>query len=182
MFASLLFAAAIDRLAASGIRSWRSLGLWSQLMVDACCLVSGVWGGLHGGNFIVNFIKRLAQKLRRIILLHFWQLLGFISGKPKSPSLPWFSDLLDVTVTPKTNIVLFCQTPRQETFKNPRNPICLEISKFGTSNVLDRTNLKIRLIYFWKSEIWDQYIPESTKWSFLKIVEKTGPRKSEKSV
>ena len=39
------------------------------------------------GHFIVNIIKRIAQRLRRIILLHFGTsnlYLGFVFGKPEN--------------------------------------------------------------------------------------------------
>ena len=60
--------------------------------------------GSEGAISTVNLNKRLAQKLRRTILLHFG-LIIFKShfGKPGNPSFSWFSDLADVTMTPTTN-------------------------------------------------------------------------------
>ena len=66
----------------------------------------GGLGGLGGGIFIVNIVKRIARKPRRIILLHFGLItsqLNFITGKPEKPLFLWFLDMVGVTMTPKTN-------------------------------------------------------------------------------
>ena len=64
------------------------------------CYRFGVWGVF----FIVNCLKRVAQSLRRIILLHFGLVTFRIHfGKTRKPSFLWFSDLADVTMTPQTN-------------------------------------------------------------------------------
>ena len=65
----------------------------------------GGLGGLGEDIFTASFIKRIARKLRRIILLHFELIpVRFILGKPGNPSYSWFSNLVDVTMTPATNI------------------------------------------------------------------------------
>ena len=62
----------------------------------------GVWGAI----FIVNMIQRIAQKLSIIILLHFGLVtLGSFLGELENLSSSRFSDLVDVSMTPKTNII-----------------------------------------------------------------------------
>ena len=66
----------------------------------------GGLGGLGGGIFIVNIVKRIARKLRKIILLYFGLItsrLNFITGKPEKPLFLWFLDMVGLTMTPKTN-------------------------------------------------------------------------------
>ena len=67
----------------------------------------------------VNIIKRSVQKLRRNTLFHFglitWR---FIFGEPENSSYPWFSDLVDVTMTSKTSHFQFWR--HQDTSNNSR--------------------------------------------------------------
>ena len=79
----------------------------------------GVFGGFGGVIFIVIFEKRLAQQLRRIILLHF----GLVSfrihfGKTENLSFSWFSDLVDMSMTANTNIIYLWT--HQDTQNNSR--------------------------------------------------------------
>ena len=68
----------------------------------------GVWRII----FIADSIKRITQKLRRIILLH----LGLITfrihfRKTRKPRMCMFFSLADVTMTPKTKICVILDTP-----------------------------------------------------------------------
>ena len=68
----------------------------------------GGWGG-GGGILAVNIIKRIGQKLRRIILLQFG-LVNFRFHFRKTPKViifMFFSDLADVSMAPKTNLIYF---------------------------------------------------------------------------
>ena len=85
------------------------------------------------GLFYCKSKKRLAQKLRRIILLHFGlELLDLILGKAENPSFTWFSDLLDVTMAPKTNY-----------FQIWRHQITLNSSRKAPSNFCNILFLEI---------------------------------------
>ena len=53
----------------------------------------GVWAAI----FIVNVKKRVAQKLRRILLLHFG------NGSTRKPIFVMIFGVLDVSMTPKSN-------------------------------------------------------------------------------
>ena len=67
----------------------------------------------------INVKKRVAQKLRIIILLHFGLITFRIHfGKTPNPSFSCFSDLADVTMTPKTNIIYLWR--HQDTPNNSR--------------------------------------------------------------
>ena len=71
---------------------WQNVGFW-------------VWEGL-GFISAVNIMRRIAQKLRRIIWLHF----GLVSyriqfRRTQKPCIFMFLDLLDVTTTPQSNII-----------------------------------------------------------------------------
>ena len=64
-----------------------------------------IWGlGVWGAICIVNIIERIAQKLRRIILLHFGLVTFRIHVGKISENLAFlcFSDLADVTMIPNT--------------------------------------------------------------------------------
>ena len=69
-------------------------------------LGSGWSGGIWGAMSTVNLKKRMAQKLRRIIPLHFG-LVAFRShfGKTLKPFIFMISGFLDVSTTSKTNII-----------------------------------------------------------------------------
>ena len=68
---------------------------------DECDLgVLGVWGVI----FTANVMKRIAGKLRRIILLHSGLITFRIHfRRTRKPFMFMVSDLADVTMTPKTN-------------------------------------------------------------------------------
>ena len=62
----------------------------------------GSGGGVWGTIFIINCSKRIAQKLRRIILLHFGLFIfRFHLGEARKPFIFMIFDLVDVTMTPK---------------------------------------------------------------------------------
>ena len=62
-----------------------------------------------GATFLVNMIKRIAGKLRRIILLHFGLVtFRFHYGEPPEKIvLAMISGFLDVFMTPQTKYVNF---------------------------------------------------------------------------
>ena len=101
-------------------------------------------GGVWGTIFIVNFIERFAQKLHRIILLHFGLVtLGFMLGNPNSHFYVF--------------IQIFKNTPRTIL----ENSILRKSSNIGIPTFFggkygSRTVLNIRRINFRKSWIWDQ--------------------------
>ena len=69
--------------------------------------------------FMANLLKRYGKKLRSIILLH----LGIVTfrfayGKDRKPIISMISAFLDVSLSPKTNIVYLLR--HQDTQKNPR--------------------------------------------------------------
>ena len=73
-----------------------------------------IWGlgGLGGSIFIVNIIERIAQKLRRILLLH----LGLVTfrihfTKDRPPPIFMVFGFSDVSTTPKTNYFLSLEAP-----------------------------------------------------------------------
>ncbi len=72
-----------------------------------------IWGrGGMGLILILNILKRIAQKLRRIILLHF----GLVTFRIH---FGMFFDLVHTTMTPATNYSGFLETPRY--FKKSKN-------------------------------------------------------------
>ena len=86
-----------------------------------------LWGD-GASMFIATFKENRPQKLRIIILLRF--------GLLEHPSFSWFSDLSDVAMTPKTNMIYLWR--HQETPNVAR-----EIgNSFPTNNMLG--NLKFR--------------------------------------
>ena len=63
-------------------------------------------GGVWGSIFIVSSLKRITRKLRRNILLHFGLItFRFHYWKALKPLIFMISDLVDVSMTPKTNII-----------------------------------------------------------------------------
>ena len=90
--------------------------------------------------------------------------------------MSWFSDLADMTMTPNTNIICFWR--HHDTPNNSRknhNLFCfskirfLEVSKVwtsGTLNISEKTGAERSRssVYFWKSWILDQYVPEDIEW------------------
>ena len=71
-------------------------------------VVKGVWGAIY----TVNIIKRIARKLRRIILLHFGQVtFRFDYWKTLKPLMFMIWGFSDVPMTPKNQVFLFLETP-----------------------------------------------------------------------
>ena len=107
--------------------------------------------------FIINFKKRVAQKLRRIILLHYGLVtFRFRFGKIEKSSLSWFSDLADATMTSQTDY--YWLWTQQGISKHTRNSeSCLEKYYFG--KLSDLGNRK-----FWKLRV-----PTNPEDSFSKI-------------
>ena len=71
---------------------------------------SGKYGKIFllciGGDLGAIFIKRIAQKLRVIILLQFGLATFRIDfGEPKNPPCSWLSNLADVTITPQASYI-----------------------------------------------------------------------------
>ena len=103
-----------------------------------------IWGlvGLGGGgSFIVSFKKRVAQKLRRIILLHFRpRTFDFIPGEPANQTFSWFSDFGTCPWAPKPIIFKFVNTVLLQIIQENLNHFwkiwCLELSTSLTSKVL----------------------------------------------
>ena len=83
----------------------------------------GVWG-VWGTNFTVNLKKRVAQKLRRTILLHF-RLIPFrcLFGKTRKPIIIMIFGFLDESMTPKTNYSNFGDTKILQKNKKSRRII-----------------------------------------------------------
>ena len=62
------------------------------------------YGAVWGGIYIVNFMKRVAQNLRRVILLHFGLVIArFHSEKTRKLIMFMMFGFLDVSMIPKTN-------------------------------------------------------------------------------
>ena len=113
----------------------------SEKMLENCGFgVQGLWEVI----FIVNILKRVAQKLRIIILLHFGlQLLRFILGKPEKSSFSSLWEVADVTMTRKTNYSYFGR--HQMAPNNSRNfPSHFRKYQFGKYQA-------------WESVIFDNY-------------------------
>ena len=111
----------------------------------------GVWGAI----LIENIVKQLAQKLRRIILLHFGLVtFWFHLGKTRQVILLGFSDLADVTMAPKTNMIKILKIIQEEIRIILKHIIwenlnILEIGKFeNVGKGGGRTILKMRSIFF----------------------------------
>ena len=63
-------------------------------------------GGVWGAILIVNIMKRIIREVRIIILLYFGLVTFRIHyWKSLKPLISWFSDLADVTMSPKTNMI-----------------------------------------------------------------------------
>ena len=92
------------------------------------------------GTFMVNVWKSYGQKLRSIILLRFGlKLFDLIIAKTKKPIISMICGFLDVSLSPKTNMIYLWR--HQDTLTNPRNSQNIQktlmwISKKGTSNIL----------------------------------------------
>ena len=117
-----------------------------------------IWhlGVLGGGICIVNFKKRVARKLHRIILLHFGLVtFRFHSGRTLKPLMFMISDLVDVSMTHNTNVIHLRR--HQDTSNNLRK----------SQNVF--RNMKCGHIIFGKS-------------TNLKILEKTSTEAFRRSV
>ena len=130
----------------------------------------GSVGGL-GAILIVNFDKRVAKKLCIIILLHF-ELISFRFhfGKTWQVIILMILGFLDVSITPKANscwlrINQMTQKNSRKKSESPaknmfRNLKVLEIEYFQDFEKDRRqTNQKFRFMNYWRSWIWDQYLP-----------------------
>ena len=96
-----------------------------------------------GVIFTVNIIERLAQKLRRSILLHSGLItFRFNFGKPGRPHFSWFSDLVDVSMTPKTNYFLFLEAPNDFKTNKKNTKWFSENTILGNLEILDIDNLE----------------------------------------
>ena len=80
-------------------------------------------------------------------------------GKPENPSLSWFSDLVDVTMTPQTTIIYNWR--HRGTPSNPRNrPESFQKNIF-------RNHRHIGTPYFWK--LWKKVGAEKPEDAFNKF-------------
>ena len=98
--------------------AWAQLGFWGKSQENHR---KHYWK--NDGNcwviFMVNLRKRYGQKLRRIILLHFWLItFRFGDGRDRKPLMVMISGFSDVSPSPKTNII--CLWRPQDTLTNPR--------------------------------------------------------------
>ena len=140
--------------------------------------------GGEGVIFIVNIIKRMARKLRRIILLH----LGFSISfwETPNPFICMIFGYLGVSRTPKPNLIYLRR--HQDMANNSRKIpkhfqtyiyIYIYILLFGhhehseitcvgkVGKDVCREILKILLIKSWKSWICDQYLPQKHEMAIL---------------
>ena len=94
--------------------------------------------------------KRVSQKLRRIILLHFWTSNFSISLSRQSSSFSWFAGLVDASLTPKTSFLNFGDTKLlQYVQEKMPSHFCKNII-FGKSWILENENLeKMRVGISW---------------------------------
>ena len=124
---------------------WKSEKIWEK-----CGF--GVWE-VWRAIFIVNFEKRVAQKLRRIILLHFGLVTFRIHfGRTRKPLVFVILDLVDMSMAPKTNYLKLWR--HQITPNNPRK-----------SRIISNR-------FFWKS----QNIGNPNNWNYWNI---SGPKNPE---
>ena len=126
-----------------------------------------IWGlGCLGGNFIVNCIERVAQKVRRIILLHFG--LWFHVGKTRKPFMFMVFGFGGRDDDSHNQLYLILRTPgyfkRCKKKQINSGKYAWEVSRFRKFKKLEmlgggvRTILKIRLLNSWRSWIWDRRI------------------------
>ena len=132
-----------------------------------------IWGlGGLGAIFTVNFKKRIAQKLRRIILLHFGlPTFGCHSGKTQKPFIFMIFGFWDMFMTPKTNLLNFGDTKvlqeRQEKTQIPFRNIFWKISDLGNRTCWKRRapeNPGDSSLDSCNSWIWYQYLQENMNW------------------
>ena len=103
----------------------------------------GVWV-VWGAMFLVNFVKNVAPKLCRIILLHVGLVtFRFHFGKARKPIMFMVFGFLDVSMTPKTNITLETQNISKYLQMTQEHP-----KSFLKHNVFRNTSIGNRT--FWK--------------------------------
>ena len=101
---------------------------------------------------MVNIIKRIARKLRIIILLHFGLVTcRFAYWRDRKPLISMISGFFDVSMTPKTND--FYLWRHQDTLKNPRK----YTKTFSEMLLLEIASLGHR--QFWK--FWNRRVPKT---------------------
>ena len=133
------------------------------------------------GNFYRVLWKRYAQKLCNIVLLQFELItFRFHYWNTLKPIIFMISGFSDVSLSPKTiHFYLWRDQIPPNKSRNPKsffgNIISLNITiwvskmlklveKAGAGNHADPSNC------FWKSCIWDQYLPENMKREFCNMV------------
>ena len=119
--------------------------------------------------FMVHIWNRYAPKLFRIILLHFGLITFRIHlKKTRNSSFPWFSDVLNVSMTPQTNIIYLWR--HHDTPNNSREAHMFFFSESycGENHFWKSEHLKfsdkdggqkfptLRLLISWRSWIWAQ--------------------------
>ena len=96
------------------------------------------------------------RNTRRTIILTF----RFHYGKTRKPVMFMISGFLDVSMTPRTTQVHLWR--HQDTSKKPRNPKSV-LKNIILGNLIGKDGhrkvMKICLKNYWKSWLWDQYIP-----------------------
>ena len=104
-----------------------------------------------GGHLTANFTLRIAQKLCRITLLH----LGLVTCRfhfgrtreTENPSCAWFSDLVDVSMTPRTNY-LYLRTHQIRKLNSRKLPNRFHFYVWGISK--SRTS---KVLILWKRRV-----------------------------
>ena len=141
----------------------------------------GVWGTI----FIVSFERRVARKLRNIILLHFGLVtFRFHFWKFRKVMSCIVFEFLEVSMPPATNYFYLWRdqmTPNSSR-KNNKSLLCFESQKVvnrtfwkvwkrqGPGSPEDPSNVLLKVLKYlqesvnWTSWIWDQYLQEKMKW------------------
>ena len=147
---------------------WHVIEICLVQLLAASMECLGVWRAIF-----LNLKKRWAQKLCRIILLHFGLVTFRIHFKTtRRLRIFMFSDLVGLTMTPQTNYIWFwghqlCQ--KVQAIPNHFWKIsCWKSQHAWFLNFGKDGGRKIPTIslIFWKYWIWDQQLPEIMKWNF----------------
>ena len=95
-------------------------------------------GGVWRTSFTVDFIRRVARKLCRVVLAHFGpDPFRFHFGKPGKSRFSSFSDLVDVSTPPNTSYLSNFEDTRMTPRNSRKNESFLEKIMCGHLNILD---------------------------------------------